>query len=162
MKSKLAILASSFGLAFALSSYPSLAVSAPPAVRVDAAKIVTLVCGRFTSNICTDLEQVAADGTLTPYTAPPSGSVLVVTDFVWKAALVTPGQVGFATLHHELTSPPRDVAFSTAVATPDGAAVSESHFTTGLLFGDVPIVFVSNTPNVAILQGYFARQRPHD
>ena len=129
---------------------------------VDAAKIVTLVCGRFTANICTDLEQVAADGTLTPYTAPPSGFVLVVTDFVWKAALVPPGQVAFATLHHQLTSPPRDVAFSTAVATSDGAAVTESHFTTGLLFSDVPIVFVSHTPDVAILHGYLAKHRERD
>jgi hypothetical protein len=121
-------------------------------------KNVTLVCGGFTSNICTDLEQVAADGTLTPYTGPPSGSVLVVTDFTWKAASITPGQVAFATLHHQSTSPPRDVAFSTAVATPDGAAVSQSHFNSGLLFSDMPIVFVSHTPNVAILLGYFAKQ----
>lgn len=162
MKSRIAPLALGFGLAFALSSYPSRTVSAPSATPVDVARIVTLVCGRFTSNICTDLEQVAADGTLTPYAAPPSGFVLVVTDFVWKAASVTPGQVAFATLHHQLTSPPHDVAFSTAVATPDSAAVSESHFTTGLLFSDVPIVFVSNTPNVAILQGYFARLRQHE
>src|SRR4029077_4977456 len=128
MKGKVALLALGFGLAFALSSYPSRAFSAPSAKRVDAARIVTLVCTRFTSNSCTSLEQVAADGTLTPYTAPPSGFVLVVTDFVWKAALVTPGQVAFATLHHQLTSPPRDVSFSTAVATSDGAAVTESHF----------------------------------
>lgn len=121
-------------------------------------QVVTLVCGAFTSNICTDLEQVAPDGKLTPYAAAPSGMVLVVTDFVWKAASVTPGQVAFATLHHALTSPPQDVAFSTAVATPDGAAVSEAHFTSGLLFSDVPIVFVSNNPNVAILQGYLATQ----
>ncbi len=119
---------------------------------------VTLVCNGWTSNICTDLEQVAADGTLTPYAAPPAGFVLVVTDFVWKAASVTAGQVAFATLHHALTSPPHDVAFSAVVATPDDAAVSESHFTSGLLFSDVPIVFVSNTPNVAILQGYLATQ----
>jgi hypothetical protein len=57
-----------------------------------------------------------------------------------------------------LTSPPHDVAFSTAVATADGAAVSEAHFTTGLLFSDYPIVFVSNSPNVAILQGFLAKQ----
>jgi hypothetical protein len=119
-------------------------------------QLVTLVCNAFTSNLCTDLEQVAPDGTLTPYTAPPSGSVLVVTDFVWKAASVTPGQVAFATLHHQLTSPPHDVSFSAAVATPDGAAVSESHFTSGLLFSDVPIVFISDTPNVAILRAYLA------
>jgi hypothetical protein len=156
MKGKIALLASGFGLAFALS-HPTPAVSAPPARPVDAARIVTLVCGGFTSNICTDLEQVAADGKLTPYTAPPSGFVLVVTDFVWKAASVPPGQVAFATLHHQLTSPPHDVAFSTAVATPDGAAVTESHFVTGLLFSDVPVVFVSHTPNVMILQGYLAR-----
>ena len=162
MKSKIALLASCFGLAFALSSYPGRSVSAPSAAPVDVAKIVTLVCGRFTSNICTDLRQVAADGTLTPYLAPPSGFVLVVTDFVWKAASVTPGQVAFATLHHELTSPPHDVAFSTAVATSDGAAVSESHFVTGLPFSDLPIVFVSNTPNVLILQGYLARKEQHD
>jgi hypothetical protein len=162
MKGKVSLLALGLGLAFALSSYPSRAVSAPSAKRVDAARIVALVCTRFTSNICTSLEQVAADGTLTPYAAPPSGFVLVVTDFVWKAALVTPGQVAFATLHHQLTSPPRDVAFSTAVATPDGAAVSESHFSTGLLFSDVPIVFVSNTPDVAILHGYFARLHERD
>lgn len=117
-------------------------------------ELITLVCNGFTSNICTDLERVAADGTLTPYTATPSDSVLVVTDFVWKAASVTPGQVAFATLHHRLTSPAHDVAFSTAVATPDSAAVSESHFTSGLMFSDVPIVFVSHTPNVVILQGY--------
>jgi hypothetical protein len=161
MQSKIAVLALSLGVAFMLSSYPSRTVSASPAV-VDAAKIVTLVCGRFTANICTDLEQVAADGTLTPYTAPPSGFVLVVTDFVWKAAVVPPGQVAFATLHHQLTSPPRDVAFSTAVATSDGAAVTESHFTTGLLFSDVPIVFVSHTPDVAILHGYLAKHRERD
>jgi hypothetical protein len=119
-------------------------------------QIVTLVCGGFASNICTDLEQVAPNGTLTPYTGPPPGFVLVVTDFTWKAASVTPGLVAFATLHHELTSPPRDVAFSTAVATADGAAVSQSHFNSGLLFSDVPIVFVSHTPDVAILQGYLA------
>ena len=143
-----------------------LALAVSPAVADDGAthpgrlgkQLVTLVCGGFTANICTDLEQVAADGTLTPYSAPPSGSVLVVTDFVWKAASVTPGQVAFATLHHNLTSPPHDVAFSAVVATPDGAAVSESHFTSGLLFSDVPIVFVSNTPNVAILQGYLASE----
>ncbi len=117
---------------------------------------ITLVCNGWTSNICTDLEQVAADGTLTSYTGPPSGSVLVVTDFTWKAASVTAGQVAFATLHHALTSPPHDVAFSAVVATPDNAAVSESHFSSGVLFSDVPIVFVSNTPNVAILQGYLA------
>lgn len=160
MKGKTALLASGLGLAFALSSHPSPAVSAPPARPAAAAKIVTLVCGGFTSNICTDLEQVAVDGKLTPYAAPPSGFVLVITDFTWKAASVTPGQVAFATLHHELTSPPHDVAFSTAVATPDGAAVSESHFNTGLPFSDVPIVFVSHTPDVVILQGHFARQ--HD
>jgi len=158
MKNRIAILAYIFGLAFALSSYPSRAISAPSVKPMDVDKIVTLVCGRFISNICTDLEQVATDGTLTPYTAPPSGFVLVVTDFVWKAGLVTPGQVAFATLHHERTSPPHDVAFSSVAATPDGAAVSESHFITGLLFSDVPIVFVSHTPNVAILQGYLARQ----
>ena len=118
-------------------------------------QLVTLVCAGFTSNICTDLERVAADGTLTPYTARPPGFVLVVTDFVWKAASVTPGQVAFATLHHQLTSPPHDVSFSAVAATADGAAVSESHFTSGLPFSDVPIVFVSNAPNVAILQGYF-------
>jgi hypothetical protein len=127
---------------------------APAAVKATNNQLITLVCGGFTANICTDLERVAADGTLTPYTAPPSGSMLVVTDFVWKAASVTPGQVAFATLHHELTAPPRDVAFSTAVATPDSAAVSESHYTSGLVFSDVPIVFVSHAPNVAILQGY--------
>ncbi len=119
---------------------------------------VTLVCNGWTSNLCTDLEQVAADGTLTAYTAPPSGLVLVVTDFVWKAASVTPGDVAFATLHHALTSPPHDVAFSAVVATSDSAAVSESHFTSGVLFSDVPIVFVSNTPNLAIVQGYLAMQ----
>jgi hypothetical protein len=108
----------------------------------------------ITSNTCTDLERVAADGTLTPYTARPPGFVLVVTDFVWKSASVTPGQVAFATLHHQLTSPPHDVSFSAVVATADGAAVSESHFTSGLQFSDVPVVFVSNAPNVAILQGY--------
>ena len=156
MKGKMALVVLGFGVAFVLSSYPSRAVSAPPAVRGDAANIVTLVCTQFTSNICTSLAQVAANGTLTPYTAPPHSSVLVVTDFVWKAALVTPGQVAFATLHHQLTSPPHDVAFSTAVATPDGAAVTESHFSTGLLFSDVPIVFVSHSPDVAILHGYFA------
>src|ERR1044072_6505035 len=117
MKSKIALLASCFGRAFALSSYPGRSVSAPSAAPVDVAKIVTLVCGRFTSNICTELRQVAADGMPTPYLAPPSGYVPVVTDFVWKAASVTPGQVAVATLHHELTSPPHDVAFSTAVAT---------------------------------------------
>ncbi len=117
-------------------------------------RLVTLVCAGFASNICTDLERVAADGTLTSFTAPPPGLVLVVTDFVWKSASVTPGQVAFATLHHQLTSPPHDVSFSTVVATPDGAAVSESHFTSGLQFSDVPVVFLSNTPNVAILQGY--------
>jgi hypothetical protein len=101
---------------------------------------------------------VAADGTLTPYTAPPSGFVLVVTDFVWKTASVIPGQVAFATLHHQLTSPPHDVAFSAVVATPDGAAVSESHFTTGLPFSDLPIVFVSHTPDVTILQGYLVEK----
>jgi hypothetical protein len=119
-------------------------------------QLVTLVCAAFTSNLCTDLERVAADGTLTPFTAQPTGLVLVVTDFVWKSASVTPGQVAFATLHHPLTSPPHDVAFSAVVATADGAAVSESHFTSGLQFSDVPIVFVSNTPNEAILQGYLA------
>jgi hypothetical protein len=67
-------------------------------------KSVTLVCAGFTSNICTDFELAAADGTLTPYTAPPPGFVLVVTDFVWKSASVTPGQVAFATLNHQLTS----------------------------------------------------------
>jgi len=147
-------------LAVALSSISERSVSAqgPPFVPANAktlnTQLVTLVCGGFTSNICTDLERVAADGTLTPYTAPPSGTVLAVTDFVWKSASVPPGHVAFATLHHELTSPPRDVAFSAVVATPDGAAVSESHFTSGLLFSDVPIVFVSNAPDVAILQGY--------
>ena len=158
MKSKIALVALGFALAFALSWYPSRTVSASSASQVDVGTNVTLVCNGFTSNICTDLEQVAPDGTLTPYTATPSGFVLVVTDFVWKAASVTPGQVAFATLHHQLTSPPHDVAFSTAVATPDSAAVSESHFNTGLLFSDVPIVFVSNTPNVVILQGFLARQ----
>lgn len=119
-------------------------------------QVVTLVCAAFTSNICTDLERVAADGTLTPFTAPPTGLVLVVTDFTWKAASVTPGQVGFATIHHQNTSPPHDVSFAAVVATPDGAAVSESHFTSGLQFSDAPVVFVSNTPNEAILLGYLA------
>lgn len=159
MKSKIALVVLGFSLAFVLSWYPSRTVSAS-ATSVDVARNVTLVCNGFTSNICTDLEQVAPDGTLTPYQGPASGFVLVVTDFVWKAASVTPGQVAFATLHHQATSPPHDVAFSTAVATPDSAAVSESHFNTGLLFSDVPIVFVSNTPNVVILQGYLASQ--HD
>lgn len=162
MKSKIAVLALGLSVAFTLWSYPNRTSAASPAAQVDAAKIVTLVCGRFISNICADLEQVAADGTLTPYTAAPSGFVLVVTDFVWKAASVPPGQVAFATVHHQLTSPPHDVAFSTAVATPDGAAVTESHFSTGLLFSDVPIVFVSHTPDVAILHGYLARQRESD
>lgn len=121
-------------------------------------QLVTLVCGGFTSNICTDLEQVAPDGTLSPYTGAPTGLVLVVTDFTWKAASVPPGQVAFATLHHASTTPPRDVAFSTVVATPDGAAVSQSQFNTGLPFSDLPIVFVSHTPNVAILQGYLTKQ----
>ncbi|HEY6865172.1 MAG TPA: hypothetical protein VI319_14850, partial [Burkholderiales bacterium] len=79
MKSRMAVLALGFGLAFAAP------LSAAPA---DPGRIVTLVCTQFTSNICTSLEQVAADGVLTPYTAPPSGFVLVVTDFVWKAAHV--------------------------------------------------------------------------
>jgi len=157
MKSKIALLALGFALAFGLLWYPSRTVSASSPAPWHVATNVTLVCGGFTANLCTDLEQVAADGTLTPYKAPASGFVLVVTDFTWKAAGVTPGQVAFATLHHQLTSPPHDVAFSTAVATPDSASVSESHFHTGLLFSDVPIVFVSNTPNVAILQGYLAR-----
>ena len=154
--SKTALLALGFGLfSFALSSIPSRAAAEPERLE---RHYVTLVCGGFTSNICTELEQVAPDGTLTPYTGPLSGFVLVVTDFTWKAASVTPGQVAFATLHHQLTSPPHDVAFSSVVATPDGAAVSESHFHSGLLFSDVPIVFVSNAPNVAILEGYFARR----
>ena len=154
--SKTALLALGFGLfSFALSSIPSRSAAEPEGIEKH---YVTLVCGGFTSNICTDLEQVAPDGTLTPYTAPLSGFVLVVTDFTWKAASVTPGQVAFATLHHQLTSPPHDVAFSSVVATPDSAAVSESHFHSGLLFSDVPIVFVSNAPNVAILEGYFARR----
>jgi hypothetical protein len=155
----MAVLALGIGVAFALSSHPGSSVAKSSSPRMDPAKIVTLVCVRFAANLCEELDQVAADGTLTPYTAPPRGFVLVVTDFVWKAALVAPGQVAFATLHHELTSPPRDVAFSTAVATPDGAAVTESHFSTGLLFSDVPIVFVSNAPDVVILHGYLARQR---
>lgn len=145
-----------------ISERPILASQGSPAAVKDKAtqtsQLVTLVCGAFTANICTDLERVAADGTLTPYSAPPSGSVLVVTDFVWKAASVSPGQVAFATLHHQLTSPPHDVAFSAVVATSDGAAVSESHFITGLPFSDLPIVFVSHVPNVVILQGYFAAE----
>jgi hypothetical protein len=154
--SKTALFVLPFALvSLALSSFPIRSAAQPMAVN---SAFVTLVCGGFTSNICTDLEQVAPDGTLTPYTAPPSGLVLVVTDFTWKAASVTPGQVAFATLHHQQTSPPHDVAFATAVATPDGAAVAESHYSSGLLFSDVPIVFVSNTPNVTILQGYFAKR----
>jgi hypothetical protein len=162
---KIALLAVGFVvLAVALTSIPNRLVSAsqgPPSKpdpTVTQQQVVTLVCGRFTSNICTDLERVAADGTLTPYTAPPSGFVLVVTDFVWKSTSVIPGQVAFATLHHQLTSPPHDVAFSAVVATPDGAAVSESHFTSGLPFSDVPIVFVSHTPDVTILQGYLVER----
>jgi hypothetical protein len=137
-----------------------LLASAAAPVWAQAVKIqlVTLVCGGFTANICTDLEQVAPNGTLSPYTGAPSGSVLVVTDFTWKAASVVPGQVAFATLHHQSTTPPRDVAFTTAVATPDGAAVSQSHYNSGLLFSDIPIVFVSHTPDVAILQGYLQKQ----
>jgi hypothetical protein len=160
---KIALLAVGFGLlAMALASIPNRLVSAsqgpPSRPTVTQQQVVTLVCGGFTSNICTDLERVAADGTLTPYTAPPSGFVLVVTDFVWKSASVIPGQVAFATLHHQLTSPPHDVAFSVVAATPDGAAVSESHFTSGLPFSDVPIVFVSHTPDVTILQGYLVEK----
>jgi hypothetical protein len=162
----IALLAGGFGLlAVALSSIADNPVSAwqgvpfiPAKVKTLNNQVVTLVCGGFNSNICTDLERVAADGTLMPYTAPPSGSVLVVTDFVWKSASVTPGQVAFATLHHERTSPPLDVAFSAAAATADGAAVSESHFSSGLPFSDVPIVFVSHTPNVAILHGYLVAE----
>lgn len=151
--SKIALLVFGFGvLAVVLSSFPSHPVAAAPGRPNH--QLVTLVCVAFTSNICTDLERVAADGTLTPFTAPPAGLDLVVTDFVWKSASVTPGQVAFATLHHQLTSPPEDVSFSAAVATPDGAAVSESDFTTGLQFSDVPVVFVSATPNEAILHGY--------
>ena len=122
-------------------------------------ELITLVCNGFTSNICTDLERVAPDGTLATYAAPPPGTILVVTDFTWKAAAVTPGQVAFATLHHRLTSPPHDVAFSTAVATSDGAAVTAAHYTSGLEFSDIPVVFVSHTPNVVILQGYLLRER---
>ncbi len=158
---KIALLAVSVGaLAVALSSIPNRRVwaSQPLPSTPGSVKIVTLVCGGFTSTICTDLERVAPDGTLTPYTAPPSGFVLIVTDFTWKAASVIPGQVAFATLHHQLTSPPHDVAFSTAVATSDGAAVAESHFTSGLPFSDLPIVFVSHQPDVVILQGYFMAQ----
>ena len=155
---KIAVLAMSFGLlTMTLASMANRPVSASPASPIsEHRQLVTLVCNGFTSNICTDIERVAADGTLTPYTAPPARTVLVVTDFTWKAAAVTPGQVAFATLHHELTAPAHDVAFSTAVATPDGAAVSGSHFTSGLLFGDLPIVFVSHKPDVVILQGYLA------
>jgi len=161
--SRIALLAVAVGLlAVVLSSFPIHRVTAapdPPAIPVDVKnthQLVTLVCAAFTSNICTDLERVAVDGTLTPFTAPPTGLVLVVTDFTWKSASVTPGQVAFATLHHQNTSPPHDVAFSAVVATPDGAAVSESQFTSGLQFSDVPVVFVSNTPNEAILLGYLA------
>lgn len=157
MKSKIMLVALGFALALGLSWYPSRTAFASSTPR-HARQTVTLVCNGFSANICTDLEQVAADGTLTPYTAAPTGSVLVVTDFTWKAAGVVPGQVAFATLHHQLTSPPHDVAFSTAVATPDSAAVTESHYESGLLFSDVPIVFVSNTPNVVILQGYVTRE----
>jgi hypothetical protein len=32
----------------------------------------------------------------------------------------------------------------------------------GLLFSDVPIVVVSHTPDVAILQGYLAKHRERD
>jgi hypothetical protein len=159
-----AALSSSVAVALSLIAVRGVSASQTPLMvsslrnTAPSAPIVTLVCARFTSNICTDLERVAADGTLTPYAAPPSGSVLVVTDFVWKSASVAPDQVAFATLHHELTSPPHDVAFSSAVATSDAAAVSESHFSTGLLFSDVPVVFVSHTPNVAILHGYLLSQ----
>jgi hypothetical protein len=158
---KLALFAVGVGLlGVAVSSIPNRALSAlqPPQSTPGNVKIVTLVCGRFVNNICTDLERVAPDGTLTSYTEPPSGFVLVVTDFTWKAASVPPGQVAFATLHHELTSPPHDVAFSTAVATSDAAAVAESHFSTGVVFGDLPIVFVSHRPDVVILQGNFMPQ----
>jgi len=151
-----------FGLlAVILAAVANPAMAAPhsPDKPVKGKQLVTLVCNGFTSNICTDLERVAADGTLTPYTAAPSGTVLVVTDFTWKAAAVTPGQVAFATIHHKLTSPAHDVAFSTAVATPDSAAVTSVHFTSGLEFSDVPIVFVSHTPNVVILQGYLIADR---
>ncbi len=54
------------------------------------------------------------------------------------------------------TSPPHDGAFSAVVATPDGAAVSESQFASDLQFSDTPVVYVSNTPNAAILLGYLA------
>jgi hypothetical protein len=145
------MLASSLGLlAVALTFLHSRTVSAGD----NGSKFVTLVCNAFTSNICTDVERVAPDGTLTPFTAPPPGQDLVVTDFTWKAASVVPGQVAFATLHHAATTPPHDVLFSTAVATPDGAAVAESHLATGTQFSDLPIIFVSQTPNVAIIQGY--------
>src|SRR5215475_12515426 len=119
---KIALMVVGFGLlAVALASISNRLTSASPrpAKAVTDKQVVTLVCARFTSNICTDLEQVAADGTLTPYTAP-SGLVLVVTDFNWKAASVIPGQVAFATLHHQLTTPPHDVAFSSITATSDG------------------------------------------
>lgn len=157
MKSKIALVVLGFAFAFGLSWYPSRTVFASSNTDSRAARTVTLVCNGFTANLCTDLEQVAPDGTLTPYQVPASGTVLVVTDFTWKAANVPPGQVAFATIHHQLTSPPHDVVFSTAVATPDSASVSEVHVHTGLLFSDMPIVFVSNTPNVAIVQGYLAK-----
>jgi hypothetical protein len=153
-------------LGFAVSLAPTKTASGTVAANVNVVntplpvtvtnQLVTLVCAGFTGNFCTDLEQVATDGTLTPFTAPPAGLVLVVTDFVWKSESVTPGQVAFATLHHQLTAPAHDVLFSAVVATPDGAAVSEVHYNSGLRFNDVPVVYLSNTPNEAIITGYFA------
>ena len=152
--SKITTLVLSLGIACVASTYLySRTVSAGDSES----RFVTLVCGRFASNICTDVERVAADGTLTPFTAPPRGHDLIVTDFTWKARQVVPGQVSFATLHHAATTPPHDVAFSTAVATPDGAAVAEVHLRTGTQFSDLPIIFVSDTPDVAILQGHLVR-----
>ena len=115
-------------------------------------RFVTLVCGTFTSDICTNVERVAPDGTLAPFTMP-RGETLIVTDFTWKAKSVVPGQVAFATLHHAVTNPPHDVLFSTAVATPDGAAVAEVHYRTGTEFSDIPVIFVSDIPDEAILLG---------
>jgi len=130
--------------------------SRPVSANENGSRYVTLVCGAFTSNICTDVERVAPDGTLTPFKAPPRGQDLIVTDFTWKANSVAPGQVAFATIHHAATMPPHDVVFSTAVATADSAAVAQLHFSTGTEFSDLPVIFVSDSPDVAILQGFLA------
>ncbi|MGH9560913.1 MAG: hypothetical protein ACRD3S_05605 [Terracidiphilus sp.] len=117
--------------------------------------LVDLNCVAFSSEICTQYDLIAKDGSATVFTGPPKGFSLLVTDVSWQSTGNTPGELEGVTLLNQ--GGLLHLFTNDEIASAGGAATGNIHFTAGVVYSGVPNIIVNTAnPQLQVIGYYVA------